>query len=224
MSNFKVFVGDNNNQAKYVGQIPDDATIAKINNAADTKIEWATYGTTTYQQIVDWANANKLVFVKEHVGMPADYIYILTTITNSECLFIQHQPSLLTSSDVVRFMYVSSSNRWYIAPISKFLQNQIPAGTAGQVLTYTGTAGSVGSADLPPIIQYYTIPTASSTLEDKIIQYIGETDANYTNGYFYKCISDGAATPTYSWTVINVQAGGGASMSYNPTTRTLIFS
>ena len=34
MSNFKVFVGDNNNQAKYVGQIPDDATIAKINNAA----------------------------------------------------------------------------------------------------------------------------------------------------------------------------------------------
>ena len=33
MSNFKVFVGDNNNQAKYVGQIPDDVTIAKINNA-----------------------------------------------------------------------------------------------------------------------------------------------------------------------------------------------
>ena len=54
-------------------------------------------------------------------------------------------------------------------------------------------------------IQYDTIPTPSQTNLGKIIQYTGETDANYTNGYFYVCISDGEETPTYSWVQINVQ-------------------
>lgn len=77
--------------------------------------------------------------------------------------------------------------------------------------------------DLPAPVQVSTMPTAASTNEGQIVQFIGTT-GTYTNGYFYKCVSDGAATPTYSWTAINVQAGGGASMSYNPTTRTLTFS
>lgn len=38
------------------------------------------------------------------------------------------------------------------------------------------------------VIQVDTMPTASTTEEGKIYQYIGVTDANYTNGYFYKCI------------------------------------
>jgi len=53
------------------------------------------------------------------------------------------------------------------------------------------------------IPQKSTLPTASSTLEGKIYQYIGTTDSTYTNGYFYKCVSDGEATPTYSWENIN---------------------
>lgn len=36
-------------------------------------------------------------------------------------------------------------------------------------------------------IQRDTLPTASEEYVDDIIQYIGETNQNYTNGYFYKC-------------------------------------
>lgn len=59
--------------------------------------------------------------------------------------------------------------------------------------------------------QMTTMPTADSTNEGKIYQYTGATDANYTNGYFYKCVSDGASTPTYSWEPVSVQQGGSSS-------------
>lgn len=59
-----------------------------------------------------------------------------------------------------------------------------------------------------------TMPTASVDLVGTIVQYVGTTTANYTNGYFYKCVSDGAVTPTYSW--IEVISGGGSESSrYN---------
>ena len=63
------------------------------------------------------------------------------------------------------------------------------------------------------IIQKSTMPTASSTNEGVIYQFIGTTDGTYTNGYFYKCVSDGASTPTYSWQNISVQSGGGGGSS-----------
>ena len=59
-------------------------------------------------------------------------------------------------------------------------------------------------------VQYSTLPTASIDNLGKIVQYIGATGGGYTNGYFYKCVSDGESTPTYSWSNINVQAGGGS--------------
>lgn len=49
------------------------------------------------------------------------------------------------------------------------------------------------------VIQYETLPTASADNLGQIVQYIGATNASYTNGYFYKCVSDGAVDPTYSW-------------------------
>lgn len=52
------------------------------------------------------------------------------------------------------------------------------------------------------VIQYEQVPTASSEYEGKIIQFIGTTDSNYTNGYFYKCIDNGG---TYEWVNVNVQ-------------------
>ena len=61
-------------------------------------------------------------------------------------------------------------------------------------------------------IQYSTMPTADSTTVGKVIQYIGTTDANYTNGYFYIGTSttttvDNEEVITYSWTNTNVQNG-----------------
>lgn len=75
-------------------------------------------------------------------------------------------------------------------------------GNSGKFLTTDGTDASWASI---PVIQVSTMPTASATEEGKIYQFIGTTDANYTNGYFYKCISDGQNPATYSWEQVNVQ-------------------
>lgn len=65
---------------------------------------------------------------------------------------------------------------------------------------------------IPEAVQYSTIPTASVDNLGKIVQFIGTTDSTYTNGYFYKCVSDGQDPATYSWENVDVMnAGGGSS-------------
>lgn len=56
--------------------------------------------------------------------------------------------------------------------------------------------------------QVSIMPTATADNSGAIIQYIGATNANYINGYFYKCVSDGGVTPAYSWEKIQVSDGG----------------
>lgn len=53
--------------------------------------------------------------------------------------------------------------------------------------------------------QVETMPVASAALVGTIVQYVGATDSSYTNGYFYKCISDGEDPATYSWSRTDVQ-------------------
>lgn len=72
--------------------------------------------------------------------------------------------------------------------------------------------GVIGANELSVItdwadsaIQVSTMPVASATTEGDIVQFVGTTDQNYTNGYFYKCVSDGGNPATYSWTQVNVQ-------------------
>lgn len=60
-------------------------------------------------------------------------------------------------------------------------------------------------------IQYTALPTASADYEGQIYQYMGATTVYHTNGYFYKCVSDGETPATYSWVEWNVQSGGGSS-------------
>ena len=72
------------------------------------------------------------------------------------------------------------------------------------------------------VIQYSTMPTASSTTVGKIVQYTGTTDSTYTNGYFYIGTTDGQSTPTYSWEQINVQpSSGGGGGTWGSITGTL---
>ena len=56
--------------------------------------------------------------------------------------------------------------------------------------------------------QLSTLPTASANYLGKIVQYVGATNATYIHGYFYECVSDGAATPAYSWSNTSVGSGG----------------
>lgn len=66
-------------------------------------------------------------------------------------------------------------------------------------------------------VQVSALPTASATELGNIYQFTGTTDANYTNGYFYKCVSDGQTPATYSWaqTDVQPQAGGLPSQTGN---------
>ena len=48
------------------------------------------------------------------------------------------------------------------------------------------------------------MPTPDESLEGTIVQYIGETDENYTSGFFYKCMADGEGG--YKWYDIAVQS------------------
>lgn len=85
--------------------------------------------------------------------------------------------------------------------------------TTGKFTKFEGGGGSS--------IQVTTLPTAAAAELGNIYQYVGTTTASYTNGYFYKCVSDGAVTPTYSWTQLNVQpssgSGGGSGVIVNAT-------
>ena len=50
------------------------------------------------------------------------------------------------------------------------------------------------------VMQFTTMPTASADYNNKIVQFVGTTTANYAQGYFYKCVEDDTQTPsTYSW-------------------------
>lgn len=51
--------------------------------------------------------------------------------------------------------------------------------------------------------QLSTMPAASVDYLAKYYQYVGVTDATYTNGYFYTCVLDGA---TYKWTKVQQAA------------------
>lgn len=76
----------------------------------------------------------------------------------------------------------------------------------GQVESVNGKTGVVvlNASDVGAIPQVSTMPTATATNVGGIVQYVGETGANYTNGYFYKSISDGQDPATYSWTEVSM--------------------
>lgn len=80
-------------------------------------------------------------------------------------------------------------------------------GGGGGVTSVNGKTGVVvlGAGDVNAAPQYSSIPTASADNLGDIVQFAGTTDANYTNGYFYKCVSDGQEPATYSWSQVSVQ-------------------
>jgi len=85
----------------------------------------------------------------------------------------------------------------------------VQPGDLATVATTGAYSDLSGAPTIPAPTQVSTLPTASVDELGNIYQFIGTTDANYTNGYFYECVSDGQATPTYSWTQKAVQPSSG---------------
>lgn len=62
--------------------------------------------------------------------------------------------------------------------------------------------------DIKNIVEVTTMDTPSEDNEGSIVQYKWATNANFTHGYFYECVSDGQTPATYSWVRIDVQPSG----------------
>lgn len=97
---------------------------------------------------------------------------------------------------------VAESDTVYIWDDTK--QEWVDTDQKGQVTSVNGQTGAV-ILTIPDAVQYSTMPTASADNLGDIVQFTGTTDANYTNGYFYKCVSDGQDPATYSWQQVDVQ-------------------
>ena len=61
-----------------------------------------------------------------------------------------------------------------------------------------------GLATKQDILQYDVLPSASADNLGKIVQYVGTTNADYQNGEWYECVSNGELPPTYSWELTSV--------------------
>lgn len=67
------------------------------------------------------------------------------------------------------------------------------------------------------LVQESTMPTASAKYLGRMYQYIGITDANFTHGYVYECVSDGQTIPTFTWENVEVQPCIASHTTYDNT-------
>lgn len=83
----------------------------------------------------------------------------------------------------------------------------VPAPLAGDNMKYLRGDGTWQTVNVDNPVQYAAMPSASVTTLGRVVQYIGASTANYTIGYFYRCIENNG---DYSWENIFVQNGGGS--------------
>lgn len=65
--------------------------------------------------------------------------------------------------------------------------------TKGMVYQVTIVGGGMQATELPE---------ASAEYEGLILMYTGETDSDFTHGYFYECVKSGSS---YVWSQLDVQ-------------------
>ena len=150
---------------------------------ADSEIEWATFGTTTAQQIRTWVADNKVVCCKYQ-----NKVYRFSEDNNTYLYFLG---TILPSNTRIDIIHVKiSDNTW--TSTSNNYQAPIPAGTSGNIVTYSGTTGTVGSATINDIVP------AQSGQSGKVLT---------TNGSAVSWTSFPTVDQTYSGTSTNAQSG-----------------
>lgn len=109
-----------------------------------------------------------------------------------EYLYINDAWELIGSTEVDLSNYLAKNNTTSYTP-------------SGDYNPATKKYVDDGVASIPNI-QYSTMPAASSSTVNKVVQYIGTSTNDYTQGYFYigTSTSSGGAT-TYGWLPINTE-------------------
>lgn len=119
-----------------------------------TEIEYATYGSTSYAQISTWYDAGKTVILTNGnrryrlMRKQDDKFFFGCYVNKDELAYIE-------------LSYTNNTNYWTVS--GQTIQTRIPAGTAGEVVTYTGTAGTIGSAALPTTMTGATSSVAGTS-------------------------------------------------------------
>ena len=114
--------------------------------------------------------------------------------------------SFTTTSD-----FVEGSGKTYPANTNVVVVNV--GTTQSPSYKFDALSGLIDLTGYQTKLQYASLPTATAALATAgtIVQYVGATDTNYTNGYFYKCIEDPENTGSYIWTKWNTQDAGSSS-------------
>ena len=176
------------------------------------EIEWATYGTTTYQEVSDWLDAGKMVFCyyDRNPDTPASSPHVYTAVYKNSLaiMFTSLETGASSWQTALEWLYVGKPNSispgWHRGQTR--LQNELPAGTSGQVLTYTGTAGVIGSAALSTVATSgdYTDLTNTPTIPTVNDATITITQGGVTKGSFTLNQASGDT--------IALDAGGGSGL------------
>ena len=161
-----------------------------------SEIEWATYGTTTLQEVQDWYNAGKLVLCSN-----GNIIFKLTTCQPTIAIFT----TILDHEQKVVILH--NNNSW--SSNSTTFQTQIPAGTSGNIVTYSGTAGTVGSATINDIVP-------SQTSQSGKVLTTNGTAVSWTNFPTVDQTYDGTSTNAQSGVAVKSAIDTAISSVYKP--------
>lgn len=130
-------------------------------------------------------------------------------LKNEEVAMKAYADSAFTAArsytDTAKNTAISTANNYTDTAIANMGDNYL----AKNNTTYYEPTGAYNPATKKYVddqkTQYTIMPTASNLYENKIVQYMGDTNQDYTQGYFYICISDGGDPATYTWEQIDVQ-------------------
>lgn len=117
------------------------------------------------------------------------------------------------ASDKENFVYDVTDEFTTTSDFREGSGHTYPAGTNVAIINVGTAADPVYKYDVMTGIltgyqkefQKISMPSAVQDLEGVVFQYVGDTTASFTNGYFYKCIEDPEDAGSYIWEVQPVQ-------------------
>ena len=145
----------------------------------------------------------------EDAGTPGTYVWVQKNT----------QPDADTKIQVEVLPAATSANEGQIVQYIGITSGSIVNGYFYECVEDSATPGTYVwvqkniQPDNDTTIQVSSMPTVTAADSGRIVQYIGVTDTDYTNAYFYKCVEDQETPGTYIWQEVSVQAGGSGSGS-----------
>lgn len=122
-------------------------------------------------------SSNKLATASDVSGKQDTITGAATTITDTDLTASKALVSDINGKVVVSDTTATELN--YVHGVTSDIQTQL-----------NSKASTSDLSDKQDTMQFSTMPTASAANVGDIVQFTGTTTASYTNGYFYKCISE----------------------------------